>query len=166
MRTPSPPLIMPGLTLRLFRVPILPGLCAALLLGGCDYDVPLSPGPERAVERKLAGNWLSPHGWMMVRRFDADHYVVVHNGSAYRAWHSHVEGVAYITLQSLDREPARYAYLTYQLSGDGRRIEVRFVRDDVVPKTINETAAMRRAVAQHAGAAGLLSDPEPFTRLP
>jgi hypothetical protein len=151
------------------RSPLLPTLlvaCAALLLGGCDYDVPLSTTPDRGVERNLLGNWLSPHGWMMVRRFDADHYVVVHNGSTYRGWHTSVEGAAYVTLQSIDREPSKYAYVTYRVSEDGRRLEVRFVRDGVVPKTIMDSTAMRRAIAKHSGDSALLSDPEPFTRMP
>src|SRR5512140_416744 len=63
-----------------------------LLFAGCDYDVPLSDRPERPVDDQLAGNWMSPDAWMMVRRFDAENYVVVHNGSMFRAWHSKVAG--------------------------------------------------------------------------
>lgn len=147
------------------RLCALLAACVALLLGGCDYDVPLSTRPERPVDGKLAGNWLSPHGWMMVRAFDPENYVVVHNGNTFRAWHSTVEGVAYVTIQSLDAAKPKYAYLTYTLAADERRLDVRVVRDDVIPKTIKDTAAMRQAIAQHAGDTAHLGNPEPFTRM-
>lgn len=149
---------------RFLHLRALLAVCAALIFGGCDYDVPLSIRPERPVDGRLTGNWLSPHGWMMVRPFDTENYVIVHNGDMFRAWHSTVDGAAYVTIQSLDNAKPKYAYLTYTLAPDGNRLEVRVVRDDVIPKTIQDTAAMRQAVARHAGDSAHLGNPEIYAR--
>lgn len=135
-----------------------------LLLTACDYDVPLSAKPDRPVDEAVLGNWISPDGWMSVRRFDADHYVVFHNGTLYRGWHSQVAGRTYVNLCSLDAQYPKFAYLTYQLGAQGRRLDIRFVRDEVIPKTITSADAIRRALEEHAADPHLLSDPVPFTR--
>ena len=141
-------------------------LLAGLLLTGCEYEVPLSAQPVRPVEDTLVGNWMSPGAWMMVRRFDADHYVVVHNGSTFRVWHSDVAGRPFVTVQPLDAENPKFSYLTFQLSEDRRRLDVRFVRDEVIPKTITSTAAMRRAIEQQGASENFLSNVAPFVRMP
>lgn len=138
---------------------------ASLLLGGCDYEVPLSEKPERAIDGRLIGEWVSPDSWIKVRPFDTDHYVIVHNGALFRGWHSTVAGLSLVTVQALEDKNRRYAYLAYEISADGRRLDLRFVRDDVVSKKIKDTAGMRKAVEQHAKHPELLSDLIPFTRL-
>jgi hypothetical protein len=136
-----------------------------LLLAGCDYDVPLSAQPDRPIDEKLIGNWISPDGWMTVRRFDADNYVVFHNGTMYRAWHSTVGTRGFVTVQSLEPDRKKYAYHTYSLTAGGRRLDLRFVGEEVVPKSIKDTAEMRQVVERHAADPKLLSDPVPFTRM-
>ena len=138
---------------------------ACLFLTGCEYDLPLSAQPTRPTEEALLGNWMSPDAWMMVRRFDADHYVVFHNGGVFRAWHSDLAGRSFVSVQSLDGENPKYAYLTYELGSDGRRLNLRFVTEKLVPKSIQDADTMRQTVARHAGDAALLSDPVPFSRM-
>lgn len=140
---------------------------ASLLVAGCDYSVPLSTKPERAVDERLIGDWISPDSWMKVRRFDAENYVVYHNGTTFRAWHSAVAGLPLITVQELESKPGdtKFAYLAYDVADDGRRLNLRVVRDEVVSKKINDTAAMRKAVEQHARHPDLLTEIIPFSRM-
>jgi hypothetical protein len=138
---------------------------AALLLAGCDYDVPLTEKPSGPIDQKLLGNWLSPEGWMMVRSFDADHYVVSYNGAIYRGWHSTVAGRSFITLHSLDAQSPKFTYVSYSLGNDQRRLDVRVVRDEVLSKEIKDSAAMRKALEQVVPNPALLTEVTPFTRM-
>ena len=138
---------------------------ACLFFTGCDYEVPLSAQPTRPTEDALLGNWMSPDAWLMVRRFDADHYVVFHNGGVYRAWHSDLAGRAFVSVQSLDGENPKYAYFTYEVGSEGRRLNLRFVTEKLVPKTIRDSNTMRETVARYAADPALLSDPAPFSRM-
>lgn len=138
---------------------------ASLLLAGCDYEVPLTTKPARAVDHRLIGDWVSPDSWIKVRPFDGEHYVIFHNGGFFRAWHSTVAGLPLVTVQAIEDKERRYAYLAYNLSDDGKRLNLRFVRDEVVSKKIKDTVAMQKAIEQHAKQPELLSDLTPFTRL-
>jgi hypothetical protein len=150
--------------------PLPRGLAAAamlilLLCTGCEYEVPLTAQPNRAIDEKLLGNWLSPDGWMAIRAFDAQHYVVSYNGSFYRGWHSTVAGQAFVTLRSLDAKSPKFTYVTYALTRDDRRLDVRVVRDEVLSKEIKDSAAMRAALEQVAPNPALLTEAVPFSRL-
>jgi hypothetical protein len=153
--------LSPGLSRGLATAFVL----AVLLLTGCDYDVPLTEKPNRAIDEKLLGNWLSPDGWMSIRAFDAQHYVVSYNGSVYRGWHSTVAGQALVTLHSLDAKSPKYTYVAYALTRDDRRLDVRIARDEVLSKEIKDPAAMRTALEQVAPNPALFTEPVPFTRL-
>ncbi len=144
-------------------LPLLSLLC--LLLAACDYQVPLSLRPDRAIDERFVGDWISPDGWMKVRRFDAENYVIYHNGAVYRAWHSTVAGLPLITLQSIETKETRFAYLTGTLSSGDDRLDLRLIRDEVVSKKINDIAAMRLAIEQHAKDPGLFTSAVPFSRM-
>lgn len=156
--------------MNLHRVPfpkfILPVIAiASLLLAGCDYEVPLTAKPDRAVDERLIGDWVSPDSWIKVRPFDTEYYMIFHNGGFFRGWHSTVAGLSLITVQSIEGEGKHYAYLAYDLSADGKRLNLRFVSDEIVSKKIKDTAGMQKALEQHAKHPELLSELTPFTRL-
>jgi hypothetical protein len=136
-----------------------------LFLTGCDYEVPLSAKPTRPTEEALIGNWLSPDAWMMVRRFNADHYVVFHNGTMYRAWHSDVGGRSFVSVQSLDADSPKYAYMAYDLGSDGKRLDLRFVTEKAVPKSIQDSNTMQEIIKREIANPELLSDAVPYTRM-
>ena len=138
---------------------------ASALLAGCEFDVPLSSHPDRPIDEKLLGNWSSPDGWAKLARYDAQNFVLLYNGGIYRAWHTPVAGLDLLTLQRLDAASPKDHYLSYAWTGAGRRLDVRFVRDDLLDQHATDPAAMRQAIEQHAGHAKLLSQPVPFARL-
>lgn len=142
-------------------------LSASLLLAGCDFTVPLSTKPDRAIDDRLLGDWISPGAWMKIRAYDGENYIVYHNGTAFRAWHSSVAGLPLITVKEIESKPAegKFAYLVYEVADDGRRLNLRVVSDEVVSKKINDTAAMRQAIERHAKHPELLSEVFPFSRI-
>ena len=148
------------------RFGLLAGALGCLLaLSGCEFDVPLSAEPDRDVDARLLGEWVSPDGWMVVRRFDAGHYVVFHNGTLYRAWHSSVAGRDFITVQSLGKPEPKYYFFGYTVDAERGRLDLQVVLDQVLPRTITDTAALRAALERVASDPRLLGKPVPFTAL-
>lgn len=151
-------------TLRLARLfPALPLLL--LLLGtGCEFEAPLSAKPEAPVDERLLGRWVAPDGWAKVSRYDAENYILVYNGTVYRAWHSRVAGQDFLTLRNLEGAAPRHHFLLKRRVSD-RRVDVSFVREELVPRHERDPEALRRAVAAGWGQPDLLGQAVPFTRL-
>lgn len=147
---------------RLLRA--LPLLLLVLLATGCEFEAPLSAQPEAPVDERLLGRWAAPDGWAKVTRYDADHYILVYNGTVFRAWHSRVAGQDFLTLRNLEGSAPRHHFLHCRRVSD-RRIDVSFVREELVPRHERDPAALRRAVAAGWGQPDLLGQAIPFTRL-
>ncbi|MFZ9747516.1 MAG: hypothetical protein ACO3G4_12885 [Opitutaceae bacterium] len=148
------------------RLPRLRRRLPALLLflaAGCEFEGPLSPRPEAPVEERLLGRWVTPDGWVKVTRYDAEHYVMVYNGTVYRAWHSRVAGQDFLTLRNLEGPAPRHHFLHWRRVSD-RRIDVSFVREDLVPRHERDPEVLRRAVAAGWGQPDLLAPAVPFIR--
>jgi hypothetical protein len=128
------------------------GLALVLSLGlaGCNYDVPVTVNPTRPVNERLAGNWAAMEGWMKVRAFDANSYAIVHDGKLYRAWHSDVAGLPLVSVQDIDSERRKYAYMVYALSDDGRRLTLRLVNDKIIPAGSKDSDAVQQLFKKHA----------------
>ena len=60
-----------------------------------------------------------------IRPYDQSTYVVNHNDALYRAWHSDVDGLPLITLQSIDSDERKYQYWTWRVSDDGSEMTLR-----------------------------------------
>lgn len=152
-------------TLRLARLcPALPLLLLLLLAAGCEFEAPLSPRPEAPVDERLLGRWGAPDGWAKVSRYDAENYIIVYNGTVFRAWHSRVAGQDFLTLRNLEGAAPRHHFLHCRRVSD-RRIDVSFVREELVPRHERDPEAMRKAVAAGWGQPDLLGQAIPFTRL-
>jgi hypothetical protein len=148
------------------RNPVLTLLAiTALSLTGCDYSVPLTAEPTGKIDERLLGQWISPEAWMKVSRFDDRYYVIYYNGQVFRAWHSSVADLPLFTVQAIDSKDRKYAYLTATFADSGDRLNLRVVRDDVIAKTITDSAAMQKAMVQHRNDPGLLTDEVPFSRM-
>jgi len=146
---------------RLFRA--LP-LLLLVLATGCEFEAPLSPRPEAPVDDRLLGRWVAPEGWAKVTRYDAENYILVYNGTVFRAWHSRVAGQDFLTLRNLEGAAPRHHFLHCRRVSD-RRIDVSFVREELVPRHERDSEALRRAVAAGWGQPDLLGQAIPFTQL-
>ena len=149
-------------THRWFRA--LPLLLLLLLAPGCEFEAPLSSRPEAPVDDRLLGRWVAPEGWAKVARYDAENYILVYNGTVFRAWHSRVAGQDFLTLRNLEGAAPRHHFLHCRRVSD-RRIDVSFVREELVPRHERDPEALRRAVAAGWGQPDLLGQAIPFTQL-
>ena len=137
--------------------PAMPWLLALLALasfalGGCIYDVPVTASATRNIDARLVGDWASEDGKenLKVRELSGTTYLLLFNGDPFRAYHSDVAGVSFVTVQDLDRREQKYAYVKYMLSPDGRSLTAWSVSLDVVPKTMRTSGEVRRLLRQNA----------------
>ena len=137
------------------------GIAAALfciLLSGCVYQVPITASPTRKIDEKLLGYWISKDGQdnITVRKWDDSTYLVSYMGNQLRGFHSDIGGMPFISLQYIGFAERRYLYLTWKLSKYGHRLDVRFVSEKVIPRTIKDSAELQRLLKDN------LHNPELF----
>ena len=137
-----------------------------LTLSGCDYEVPLTSKPTRKVDEKLLGDWVSKDGKekMKVRRLDDSIYIVSYNGDLYRAFHSDVAKTAFVSVQDIDSTERKYAYLTWKLSDDGKRLGLRVVNNKVIPNENKDSESIQKLIEKNLQNPELLGDETPFTK--
>lgn len=146
----------------------LPGLLAftALLLTGCNYELPLTAKPTRNVDARLLGVWLGGDDGkdpMVVRSLDDSTYAVAMDDDLYRVWHSDFAGTAFLSVQELNHGRL-YLYLTATLSADGNQLTLRTVSTKVVPEGTKGRAALQKLIKANLANPQLLGEPLVFTR--
>ena len=156
-------------TLRRTMERIMPlALCAtALVIGGCTYDEPITTKPTRKVEPGLIGDWTSTgehKEHMRVRQLDDRTYVLTYDGDLYRAYHSDVAGLALVSVQSLQPEQRKYAYLTWKLAADGKTLALRVVNEKVVPENLKTSAAVQKRLKKNAANPDLFEEEVRFSK--
>jgi hypothetical protein len=79
---------------------------------------------------------------MKLRRLDDKTYVVYYDGDLFRAYHSDVANVSFASVQDLNSNDRKYAYVVWKLSDDSRNLTLRNVSDKIVPKETKDSAAV------------------------
>jgi hypothetical protein len=140
-----------------------------LLLGSCNYEIPITGSPTRRVEPQLLGTWVAQRkdspkpDEMKVRQLDSFVYIISYNGDLYRAYHSDVDKVPFVTVQDIESADRKYAYFTWQLSADGTVLTIQPVSTRLIPPTLPNSAAVQQLLKQFADHPNLLLDPVQFT---
>lgn len=140
-----------------------------LLLGGCNYDVPITGSPTRRVESALLGTWVtqrkdSPQpDELKVRQLDNFTYIISFNGELYRAYHSDVAKVPFISVQDIETADRKFAYFTWELSADGSILTITPVSARIIPPTLPNSAMVQQLLKQHIDNPGLLLEPVQLT---
>jgi hypothetical protein len=136
----------------------LRGLGVAICLGmlafaACQYEVPITQSPTRKVQEQLLGNWVSLDGKenMRVRRLDDSTYIVYYDGDLYRAYHSDVGGTPFVSVQDLNSNDRKYAYVIWKLSDDAKSLTLRTVNDKVISKETKDSAKVVALLTKNAG---------------
>ena len=127
-------------------------LCV-LAIAACKYDVPITSAPTRQVQDQLLGNWISPDGreQMRVRRLDDSTYVVYYDGDLFRVYHSDVADTPLASVQDLNSNDRKYAYVAWKLSQDGNRLSLRSVNEKLIPKETKDSATVAALLTKNAG---------------
>jgi hypothetical protein len=104
------------------------------------------------VQKQLLGNWVSLDGKenMKVRRLDDNTYIVYYDGDLFRAYHSDVAEMPFVSVQDLNSNDRKYAYVVWKLSDDGTHLSLRNVSDKVIPKETTESATVAALLTKNA----------------
>jgi hypothetical protein len=135
---------------RRFLVAVVGCVCI-LAFSACQYEVPITPSPTRKVQEHLLGNWVSLDGKenMRVRRLDESTYVVYYDGDLFRAYHSDIAEMPFVSVQDLNSNDRKYAYVVWKLSDDGQRLSLRSV-NKVIPKDTKDSATVAALLTKNA----------------
>lgn len=140
----------------------------SLVFTGCNYEVPITAEPTRKIEEKLLGDWKSGDegetSKMKVRKLDDSTYIVVFDGSIFRAYHSDVSGTPFLSVQDIDSQERTYAYFTWSVSEDGNNLILRGVRDKVVSNETKDSAAIQKLLKDNLKNPELLAQEGKFTK--
>jgi hypothetical protein len=103
------------------------------------------------VQEQLLGNWVSLDGKenMRVRRLDDSTYIVYYDGDLFRAYHSDVAEMPLASVQDLNSNDRKYAYVVWKLSSDGKHLTLRSV-NKVIPKETKDSAAVAELLTRNA----------------
>ncbi len=150
---------------RKFTLGIVAAVCC-FAFSGCDYEVPITASPTRKVDERLLGDWTSKDGKekIKVRRLDDSIYIVSYNGDLMRAYHSDVAKTSFVSVQDIDSADRKYAYLSWKLSEDGKRLSCRAVRNKVIPKEIKDSASVQKLLEKNLQNPELLGEEEQYTK--
>ncbi len=122
-----------------------------LVFTACEYEVPITPSPTRKVQEQLLGNWISLDGKenMRVRRWDDSIYIVYYDGDLFRAYHSDVADTPFVSVQDLNSNDRKYAYVIWKLSDDGKGLSLRSV-NKLIPKETKDSAMVAALLTKNA----------------
>jgi hypothetical protein len=137
-----------------------------LAFSACNYEVPITPDPTRKVQEQLLGNWVSLDGKenMRVRRLDESTYVVYFDGDLFRAYHSDIAEIPFTSVQDLNSNDRQYAYVAWKLSDDGKRLTLRSVKENVIPKETRDSTAVTALLTKNARNPDLLGEEIEFRK--
>ncbi len=128
-------------------------VCLCILaFSACEYEVPITPSPTQKVQERLLGDWTSKDGKekMKVRKLDDSVYVVYYDGDLFRAYHSDIAETPFASVQDLNSNDRKYAYVAWKLSDDGKRLSLRNVNRKLIPKESRDSAAVAALLTKNA----------------
>src|SRR5215813_6360889 len=142
------------------------GVAVSLCIGACEYEVPITPNPTRKLQEQLLGNWVSLDGKenMRVRRWEESTYVVYYDGDLFRAYHSDVAKMPLVSVQDLNSNDRKYAFVIWKLSDDGKRLTLRNVNNKVIPRETRDSATVAALLTKNAHNAGLFGEEIEFRK--
>jgi hypothetical protein len=128
-------------------------VCLCILaFSACEYEVPITPSPTQKVQERLLGDWTSTDGKekMKVRSLDDSVYIVYYDGDLFRAYHSDIAGTPFASVQDLNSNDRKYAYVVWKLSEEGKHLSLRNVNRKVIPKETRDSAAVAALLTKNA----------------
>jgi hypothetical protein len=120
-------------------------VCLCILgFSACEYELPITLSPIQKMQERLLCDWTSTDGKekLKVRKLDDSVYIVYYDGDLLRAYHSDIAETPFASVQDLDSNDRKYAYVIWKLSHDGKRLTLRNVNNKVIPKETRDSAAV------------------------
>ena len=85
-----------------------------------------------------------------MRRLDENIYIVYYDGDLFRAYHSDVADTPFVSVQDINSEDRKYAYVVWKLSDDGSHLTLRSISDKVIPKGTKDSATVVALLTKNA----------------
>ena len=147
------------------QVGVAVAVCS-LTITACQYDVPITSSPTRKVQEQLIGDWTSADGKekLKLRSVDDFIYVVYYDGDLFRAYHSDVAQTSFASVQDLNSNDRKYAYVIWKLSDDGKNLRLRSVNDKVVPKGTRDSETVVALLTKNVGNPALFGEEIEFRK--
>ncbi len=142
-------------------------LCLCILaFAACEYEAPITSSPTRKVQERLLGDWVSLDGKenMKVRGLDDNIYIVYYDGDLFRAYHSDVAETPFVSVQDINSNDRKYAYVVWKLSDDGKSLSLRNVQSKVIPKEQKDSARVAELLKENAKNAELFGEEIQFSK--
>jgi hypothetical protein len=142
-------------------------VCLCILaFSACEYESPITSSPTRKVEERLLGDWTSADGKekLKLRRLDDGIYIVYYDGDLFRAYHSDVADTPFASVQDINSNDRKYAFVVWKLSDDGKHLSLRNVSDKVIPKETKDSAAIVALLKKNARNPDLFGEEIEFSR--
>lgn len=139
---------------------------SALLLAGCEYEVPITSSPTEKINGQLVGNWAAENGTdtMKIRKLDDSTYVVSYNGYLFRAYHSALDGVPFVSIEDLDWASGKYCYRKWSLASDGTRLTLHSINGKLVSRDIKDMVTIQNLLRKNLKNPELFKDEIQFTK--
>jgi hypothetical protein len=137
-----------------------------LAFSACQYEVPITSSPTRKVQERLLGDWTSTDGKekLKLRKLDDSVYIVYYDGDLFRAYHSDVAETPFASVQDINSNDRKYAFVVWKLSDDGKNLRLRNVNDKVIPKDTKDSATVVALLEKNVHNPDLLGEEIEFRR--
>ena len=137
-----------------------------MLLSGCIYQAPITEKPTGKIDGRLVGDWIAKdesgkEEHMAVTKLNDSEYIVNYGGAVFHAFESDVNGTRFVSAQNISplKDSERlYAFLTYELQDDGKKLVLRTVNQSVISEKLQTTAEIQKAIADN------LKNPDLFNK--
>ena len=118
------------------------------------------------MQERLLGDWTSDDGKekLKLRKLDDSVYIVYYDGDLFRAYHSDVAETPFASVQDINSNDRKYAFVVWKLSDDGKRLSLRNVSDKVIPKKTRDSATVVALLETNAHNPDLLGEEIEFRR--
>src|SRR5439155_19704069 len=109
-----------------------------------QYEVPVTPEPTQKVQQPVLGDWTSTDSKekMKARKLDDSVYIVYYDGDLFRAYHYDIGETPFASVQDLNSNDRKYAYVVGKLSDNGKHLRLRSVSSKVIPKESRDSATV------------------------
>src|SRR6185295_17050404 len=124
--------------------------------------------PTRKVDRQLIGEWVSLDGVDVIKilQLTDSTYIASYNGAIFRAFHSDVAEVQFLSVQELETGHRIYSYASYRLSSDGNKLYLRLVNEEVIPEDTDDSVVIQKLLIKNLQNPALFNSEEEFRRQP
>ena len=99
-----------------------------------------------------------------MRRLDDSVYIVYYDGDLFRAYHSDIAETPFASVQDLNSNDRKYAYVVWKVSDDGKHLSLRNVNRKLIPKETRDSAAVAALLTKNAQNPELFGEAIEFTR--